>query len=118
MTTYTIDAADSTTEATWLAYKDAQQSLRDQVGTAYRAVSVALEMYAAMRTKLTPPDGEFATVAPYHVARATAILTKEQELLGLCAEVLRTAEEMQYLSPEQNLFPGVTKRAPVEENAE
>ncbi len=114
MSTYTIDAADSATEATWNAYKAAQHNLRDQVGVAYRAIDVALQMYAVLAARLG--GGDLAAVAGYHLARAQAILTKEQELLALCAQVMATAQEMQRLSPEDNLFPGVpVGPAPVEE---
>ena len=106
MSTYTIDASDGATEATWNSYKAAQHALREQVGTAYRAVDVALTMYAVLAARLGE-GGDLAGVAPYHMARASAILTKEQELLALCAQVLATAQEMQRLSPEDNLFPGV-----------
>lgn len=114
MSTYTIDASDSTTEAAWNEYKKAQHSLRDQVGVAYRAIDVALQQYAVLGGRLN--GGDLAGVAGYHMARADAILTKEQELLALCAQVLATAQEMQRLSPEDNLFPGVpVGPAPVEE---
>ena len=114
MSTYTIDASDSTTEAAWNAYKAAQHSLRDQVGVAYRAIDVALQQYAVLAARLG--EGDLDGVAGYHMARAEAILTKEQELLALCAQVMATAQEMQRLSPEDNLFPGVpVGPAPVEE---
>ena len=114
MSTYIIDASDGATEATWNEYKAAQHALRDQVGVAYRAVDVALQMYTALGGRLS--GGDLAPVAGYHLARAQAILTKEQELLALCAQVLATAQEMQRLSPEDNLFPGVpVGPAPVEE---
>lgn len=106
MSTYTIDASDSATEAVWNDYKAAQHSLREQVGVAYRAVDVALTMYAVLAARLSQ-GGDLSSVAGYHMARAQAILTKEQELLALCAQVLATAQEMQRLSPEDNLFPGV-----------
>lgn len=115
MNTYTIDASDSTTEAAWNEYKAAQHSLRDQVGVAYRAIDVALQQYAVLAARLGE-GGDLAGVAGYHMARAEAILTKEQELLALCAQVMATAQEMQRLSPEDNLFPGVpVGPAPVEE---
>lgn len=116
MSTYILDAADSTTEATWLAYKRAQTDVRDQVGVAYRAVSMALAMYGDLGGRLT--KGDLAGVAEYHVAKSTGLLTQEQALIGHLQAAIGLIEDMQAKLPTESLFPNVPKvKLNVEETA-
>ena len=107
MSQYVIDTDDPESEPTWTAYKTAQRDILSQVSVAYRAVSVALGMYAELGSRLI--DGDLAAAAAYHQAATAGLLDSQTALLGHLQAALDIIEAMQAARP--GLFPGVPEAA-------
>jgi hypothetical protein len=94
-----------------MQYKDDQYAIRSQVGVAYRAITVALEMYARFAQRLAP-GGDLNGVAEYHQARSAGVLDAEQALIGHMMAAVQIVRGMQTAVTDYELFPGVPRDDP------
>ena len=109
MAIYTVDANNQATEDALLAYKEAQFLTRGQVGVIFRACNEALSKNANMAARLGP-DGDLATMAEYHIAKAAVLGGGEMVLIKAIGDLAALIQGMQSAMPAGNdLFPGVPR---------
>ena len=104
MAEFAIDSGDGTTEVVFLAYKAAQDGLRQRVAGCYDAVAGTLALYAAFEARMGE-GGDLAAVADYHEAVMTPLAGAEAMLRDTMAGLGGVISQMQAAVP--GLFPGV-----------